>query len=389
MVKAPRTVGLLGLNIMRRAISFLKRLLGGDPPRFAEWKRVVSGIGHPEFPFLSKTYWPGARVPCRGFVEWIAEAWQAGDLDSVSRLLCEIPRANPGIGADGDAVMRAVGRLPYSLRKVDLKGTITGLNDWRLALLLSAFMLLEAIHGLTGEFIIVRPGKYFLSAAILPWDFEIPVAEQCVKHLNDYICRMREHTPILEEEPLCRAAELRPFDTRELERIRSLLERLAGLSVSAREAILAASSLAASGLLDDPFEKWAGGKYGGYTPDVGNELLQSRLIAEGIPADTPVERLEKRFTDEDLREALGEKGVPFRRSAKRDELLALARFHAADVLLAQLASGQKCMTLESQLVANARTLREFHEHQARRLGAWAAGLLVPRLAQVDGQSSTL
>ncbi len=61
-------------------------------------RQAIAGLGHPDYPFNDAVYSPGSRVPCTDFTRFIIERLRNGDTDSVSQLMQEIIRANPGLG---------------------------------------------------------------------------------------------------------------------------------------------------------------------------------------------------------------------------------------------------------------------------------------------------
>lgn len=62
------------------------------------FERQIQGMGHPDYPFLHKTYSPGSRVPCTDLIPFISDRLEAGDLTSIKYVMRGLLEANPGLG---------------------------------------------------------------------------------------------------------------------------------------------------------------------------------------------------------------------------------------------------------------------------------------------------
>jgi len=86
---------------------------GGDP--LASLRQQLGSKCHPEFPFLTKEYSPGSRIPCADFTTFIADRLSARGTRTVIRLMRAVVQANPGVGIGQewiDEVVQSSARLP-------------------------------------------------------------------------------------------------------------------------------------------------------------------------------------------------------------------------------------------------------------------------------------
>lgn len=65
---------------------------------FEQLENKVRDIGHPQYPFLSKTYSPMSRVPAADYSDFIKAQLKRGDEKSILMLMRNIIEANPGVG---------------------------------------------------------------------------------------------------------------------------------------------------------------------------------------------------------------------------------------------------------------------------------------------------
>ena len=75
------------LDFGSSAITLADRV-AGDLPGFAD------GIGHPDFPCLSRAHNPSSCVPCVDFSPWLRERVRRGDADAAGEYLWRIRQAN-------------------------------------------------------------------------------------------------------------------------------------------------------------------------------------------------------------------------------------------------------------------------------------------------------
>lgn len=345
--------------------------------RFNRWRKAVQAIGHKEFPFLDAVYSPNSRVPCKGFVEWIADAWLVGDIDSIARLFRELVRANPGISFSEDSLIDTFGRLPSDLQRISIEETISGLSFKQIATLLSAYMIQAVVEGYQEEFILISTGRDLMAASILPWDFDIPVADKCITHVNTFINQMRRDTPFWKEVPLYTIQDIVSFNKQKLESLVQLRQLLIPLSTSARMHLLDVICYCKSSLVRRPLENctfYETRRFGCYTKETSQEIRESGLVIPNVP----VNLLENLFKKSELQELLIHRGITFKKTANRAELFALAKERAVDDLLA-MSQREGTFTIVDELQYHSKTLIDFCHHRASRLGVWAAGVVVPRL----------
>ena len=67
--------------------------VAADLPGFA------GGLGHPDFPCLSRAHNPSSCVPCVDFSPWLRERVRRGDVEGIGEYLWRVREANPGVGS--------------------------------------------------------------------------------------------------------------------------------------------------------------------------------------------------------------------------------------------------------------------------------------------------
>lgn len=355
---------------------------GTEQPRqlFDDWKQAVQAIGHPEFPFLSVEFSPDRCIPCRGFVEWITDALVVGEVDSIARLFCEILGAIPAPWSRGSDPRERFLTLPHDFCHINLEGTIVGLDSRQLSALLSAYMLQATIAGYQEEFILVSPGRFLLAATVLPWDFEIAIAADCIRRVNGFIKRMRKDTPFWRDIPLFKVQDIAPFDTAALQSLMRLRQGLVRLSVAARMHLLDAISDCRGRFAQRPLSACASMETRGFgcnTSETCDELLASGLIEREVD----LRAFHKWFTKSELQEMPLQRGVHFNKSARHAELFSLALDRTPEQIRSE-AHEKGVFVLAEETYEVRGVLIDFYHHEASRLAVWIAGGLLPRLREV-------
>jgi hypothetical protein len=349
--------------------------------RFEDWQEIVRPIGHSEYPFLDAHYSPTSRGPCRGFVEWIADAWLEGDFPAIVALLTEIIRANPGVGVGVDAFKEKIERKLASLLSVEMHSTIGGLDRPAFINLLSAYLLQDTIDGYQEEFVIIRPGRKLMVASILPWDFDFFHAHEAVEHINQFISRMRRETRGLsdfwKEVQFYGIEVTERFNQQKLDSIDSLRKRLTPLSISARMHFLDILRYCRNGVPHRRLEDctfYETRSVGCYAHETGQEIRNLGLVT----TDIPVELMGKWFKKAALQRELSRQEINYRKTANRQELFALISSRAPHQLR-ELVLGEGGFWLENDLVDSMQVLLEYCEYQEVRIGIWVGGSLIPAL----------
>jgi hypothetical protein len=342
---------------------------------------AVRGIGHPEYPFLHANYSPMSRVPCRGFVEWIASAWLAGDTASIVGVLAEFVRANPGLGGTVEELASSYPRLVVALFNTGLERTILGLDDRQFRTLLAAFLLQAVLDGHHDESILMAEGRCLLAASILPYDFRLADPDGCGQRVNAYVERMARDLDAWAALPETTQESTAPMAPEKLSSIFPILTRMQPLTTSARmhfldivdtdrtpeRAILVRHSLPNS-------TRYRTRRFGCYAPESSQEILRAGLVT----TECPMPELASLHTKAELQGLLSTSGVAFKKSAKRSELLALVLDRACHALAAK-AQETGAFMLVGAAPEQWRCLLEFYAHQATRLSVWVAGEVAPRL----------
>jgi hypothetical protein len=175
-----------------------------DLPAFAD------GIGHPDFPCLSRAHNPSSCVPCVDFSPWLRERVRRGDADAVGEYLWRIRQANPGVGASEEDFRQRYRDLAASVLEAQLgmhlrEGSEEGYLDLRVAL------ILLAAHESFSGFIMTGESADFLAAAVCPHAFTLEGAERLVELRNEFVHRMASEMSYWSTWPPLAAADLLPI----------------------------------------------------------------------------------------------------------------------------------------------------------------------------------
>lgn len=157
--------------------------VAADLPGFA------NGLGHPDFPCLSRAHNPSSCVPCVDFSPWLRERVRRGDVEAVGEYLWRIREANPGVGGSEEDFRQRFQTLAAALMDAPLErhlldATVEGYLELRVALI-----LLAAHEGFSG-FIMTGEAADFLAAAVSPHAFMLTGADRLVEQRNEFVRRM-------------------------------------------------------------------------------------------------------------------------------------------------------------------------------------------------------
>lgn len=173
-----------------------------DPVSFA------AGLGHDQYPCLSKEYSPQSRIPCIDFSPWICERIANRDLKSLGEWLWRIVEANPGLGS-GEADFKPVWtEISHTILTLPVDRFVGFPNSKARTELLAAMMMIRP-HDDLGGFILASKASRFVAAAMFPHSLELREIEQLVSRANRFIKRMRRDVPFWEEVELFNLKSIR------------------------------------------------------------------------------------------------------------------------------------------------------------------------------------
>jgi hypothetical protein len=170
------------LDFGSSAIALADRVTA-DLPGFAQ------GLGHPDFPCLSRAHNPSSCVPCRDFSPWLLERVRRDDVDAAGDYLWRIREANPGVGVSEEEFRRRYRDLAASLLEARLETHLRDGSEEAYLDLRVALILLAAHEGFSG-FIMTGEAADFLAAAVCPHAFTLAGTESLVELRNDFVRRM-------------------------------------------------------------------------------------------------------------------------------------------------------------------------------------------------------
>ena len=86
----------------------------------ADLLSFAGGLGHPDFPCLSRAHTPSSCVPSVDFSPWLRERVRRRDAEGVGEYLWRIREANPGVGGSEEDFRQRYLSLAVSLMESPL-----------------------------------------------------------------------------------------------------------------------------------------------------------------------------------------------------------------------------------------------------------------------------
>ena len=325
--------------------------VAADLPGFA------GGLGHPDFPCLSRAHNPSSCVPCVDFSPWLRERVRRGDVEAVGDYLWRIREANPGAGHSEEDFRQRFQSLAASLMEAPLHrhlldGTEDGYLDLRVTL-----VLLAAHEGFSG-FIMTGEAADFLAAAICPHSFTLTGADRLVEQRNDFVLKMASEMSYWSTWPPLVADALHPTIPPRDPDVDAVLAQLRSLPLGGR--VHAADVL--RHLVADPSTPRTLASLSRYeTRKRGLDVAEStRLIMDTglvVPA-TELKGWLAGWTRRDLLGFLAHCGVRPRNSWSKERLAEVAEAECAEALRQRM-SESGVVELSPAHVHGARLLREY------------------------------
>lgn len=338
------------LDIGSSAVTLADRV-AADLPGFTD------GVGHPDFPCLSRAHNPSSCVPCVDFSPWLRERVRRGDADAAGEYLWRIRQANPGVGDSEEDFRRRYRDLAASLLEAQLgihlrEGSEEGYLDLRVALI-----LLAAHEGFSG-FIMTGEAADFLAAAMSPHAFTLAGADRLVELRNAFVQRMANEMSYWSTWPPLTTEALLPLVPPDDPDLAALLALTRPLPLGAR----AHAADVLRHLVADPSTPRTLASLSRYeTRKRGLDVTEStRLILETgvvVPA-TELKGWLAAWTRRDLLGFLAHCGVRPRNSWSKERLAEVAETECAD-LLRQRMSESGVVELSPRHIQGARMLREY------------------------------
>ena len=338
------------LDFGSSAITLADRV-AADLPGFAQ------GLGHPDFPCLSRAHNPSSCVPCSDFSPWLGERVRRGDVDAAGEYLWRIREANPGVGDSEEDFRRQYRALASSLMEARLAthlrdGTEEAYQDLRVALI-----LLAAHEGFSG-FIMTGEAADFLAAAVGPHAFTLAGTERLVELRNDFVRRMASEMSYWSTWPPLVADALHPIAPPDNPDLAQLLALLLPLPLGVR----AHAADVLRHLVADPriprtlasLSRYESRKRGLDVAESTHLIMDTGLV---VPA-TELEGWLSGWTRRDLLGFLAHCGVRPRNSWSKERLAEAAQAECAD-LLRQRMSESGVVELNPRHIEGARLLRQY------------------------------
>lgn len=336
--------------------------VAADLPGFAQ------GLGHPDYPCLSRAHNPSSCVPCVDFSPWLRERVRRGDVDAIGEYLWRVRQANPGAGSAEEEFQRRYHALAVSLMGAQLQehlldGTAEGYLDLRVAL-----VLLAAHEGFSG-FIMTGEAADFLAAAVSPHAFTLAGTDRLVEQRNEFVRRMASEMSYWSTWPPLLADALHPIVPPADPNLDALLGVLLPLPLGVR----AHAADVLRHLVSDPTTPRTLASLSRYeTRKRGLDVAEStRLIMDTglvVPA-TELRGWLSGWTRRDLLGFLAHCGVRPRNSWSKERLAEVAEAECADLLRERM-SESGVVEINPRHVEGARLLREYLEGVKETWRVW-------------------
>jgi hypothetical protein len=322
-----------------------------DLPGFA------AGIGHPDFPCLSRAHNPSSCVPCVDFSPWIRERVRRGDVEAVGDYLWRIRESNPGVGGSEEDFRQRFQAMAVSLMEAPLErhlldGSEEGYLELRVAL-----VLLAAHEGFSG-FIMTGEAADFLAAAVCPYSFTLAGADLLVEQRNDFVRKMASEMSYWSTWPPLVADALHPTAAPNCPDLRAVLARLRRLPLGVR----AHAADVLRHLVADPSTPRTLASLSRYeTRKRGLDVAESTHLIMDTGLVVPATELKgwlAGWTRRDLLGFLAHCGVRPRNSWSKERLAEVAEAECADALRQRM-SESGVVELSPGHVQGARRLRDY------------------------------
>jgi hypothetical protein len=323
----------------------------------ADLPGFTGGVGHPDFPCLSRAHNPSSCVPCVDFSPWLRARVRRGDVEAVGDYLWRIREANPGVGGSEEEFRQRFHALAASLMEAPLDrhlldGSGEGYLDLRVALI-----LLAAHEGFSG-FIMTGEAADFLAAAVSPHAFTLTGADTLVEQRNEFVRKMASEMSYWSTWPPLVADALHPVVPPRDPELEAVLARLRPLPLGVR----AHAGDVLRHLVADPttprtlasLSRYETRKRGLDVADSTRLIMDTGLV---VPA-TELKGWLAGWTRRDLLGFLAHCGVRPRNSWSKERLAEVAEAECA-VALRQRMSESGVVELSPGHVRGARLLREY------------------------------
>lgn len=274
--------------------------------------KEIAGLGHPEYPFLSKQYSPSSRVPCQDFSAFIIDRLNEDDRVSIKSLMRHIIEGNPGIGCGTDWIDATVDEMINA----PIEDYIS-FKDRKALLELKAIWIIAGKSGGKRQWWITDRENFMvlLSRALCAYHFE-PKSniDRLIPEANQFINKLAEEIPFWKDYPKFNKSMMNATDPGESE----CRQKIRSLSVGARLHLFQfiGYGKGAEGLLD--VTDFATKNMGLYISTTSEEIMESNLV---LPDYQNHKGLSSIYEKNDLIRLCTEKGADYRKSWNKNKLV--------------------------------------------------------------------
>jgi len=328
----------------------------------------AAGLGHDEFPCLSRTHSPSSCVPCVDFSTWLRERVRRADLEAVGEYLWRVREANPGAGGSVEEFRARFRSLAEAILSAPLHRHLANVSE-EADLDLRVTLVLLAAHEVFSGFVMTGEAADFVAGVMAPHALELTDARELTERRNAFVLTMGQEMSYWSSWPEIEPEALPPLTPPVEPRLQSLLDALATLPLGAR----AHAVDALRHLSTDPKAPRTLASLSRYeTRKRGLDVARSTelILARGlvVPA-TDLEGWIAGWTRRDLLAFLSQAGVGPRNSWNKERLAEVALAECAEVLRGRMADSG-AVELAPTHAEGARMLREFVDSVTETWRVW-------------------
>lgn len=160
----------------------------------------ANGRGLKDYPCNSKNYSPSSRYPCTDFSPWIMEALRSKNHKGIADLICEIVRANPGMGfGSDDGVKQHWQQQTKRVISFDIEKHISATDQEVYTELRAINLLILLHHDFNGFILTAQEVSQAVAGIIAARQIKFKHLKELEKKANRFIRKMRKDTPYWEE----------------------------------------------------------------------------------------------------------------------------------------------------------------------------------------------
>jgi hypothetical protein len=302
----------------------------------ADLVAYAAGLGHLDYPCLSRAHNPTSCVPSVDFSPWLRERIEAKDVEAVGTYLAVVREQNPGVPGSREDVLRHYRSVAGAIMTAPIDQHLRDGTEEAYLTLRVGLVLLAVHEGFSG-FIMTGEAADFMAAVMLPYSLRLAEPATLVEDRNRFVATMAREMSFWASWPQLQGGTLRSLESPEDGELRRLIGLLTPLPLGARaHAVDALRHLSADCRVPKTLaslSRYETRKRGLDVTDSTRRVLASGVV---VPA-TNLEGWIGAWTRRDLLGFLHHEGVRARNSWNKERLAELALAESSDLLRRRMA----------------------------------------------------